>query len=1845
MKQGQFPAVLNLTDLNGQNGFKLDGENNGDGSGNSVSAAGDVNGDGHTDLVIGASYYPAGGNKGRSYVVFGGLGVGSNGTIALSSLNGVNGFKLDGENDNDRSVVRATGDINGDGHADLLIGAYGYPANSFKGRSYVVFGGPGVGSSGTIALSSLNGTNGFKLDGENGSDDSGVAVSAAGDINGDGYVDLVIGAPGYPAAGANGKGRSYLVFGGPGVGSTGTIPLLNLNGVNGFKLDGENNGDWSGVSVSAAGDINGDGHADLLIGANQYPARNSTGRSYVVFGGPGVGSNGTLALSGLNGANGFKLDGENKNDDSGYPLSAAGDINGDGYADLVIGAEGYPAGGQTGRSYVVFGGPGVGSSGTFALSSLSGANGFKLDGENFNDHSGYPVSTAGDINGDGYADLLISASYYPAGSGKGRSYVVFGGPGVSKNGSIALSSLNGVNGFKLDGENNGDQSGDWASAAGDINGDGVDDLLIGAYQYPNGNGAGRSYVVFGDIPPVLVNNRLSLSVGAVIQLNATYLAAYDRNHNNNTLVFVSSAVTHGQFEIVGAPGVPLVNFTQQQITSGAIQFVHDSSLVAPSYNISVFSTGIAWTGPLSAKINFIGVPQSYFPAILPLASLNGKNGFKLDGETFNDASGGSMSAAGDINADGHADLLIGAPLHANNTGRSYVVFGGAGIGSQGLLALSALNGTNGFKLYGEAKGDQSGHSVSAAGDVNGDGRDDLLIGAFCHLYIGANCGAGRSYVVFGDPKIGSQGLLALSALNGTNGFKLNGEVANDQSGDSVSTAGDINDDGYGDLLIGAYAHASATGRSYVLFGGLGVGHQGMLSLSILNGTNGFKLDGETTGDESAVSVKAVGDINGDGHTDLLIGAWGHATNTGRSYVVFGGVGVGNQGLFALSTLNGLDGFKLDGEASGDKSGFSVSSAGDVNGDSYADLLIGAWGHVNNTGRSYVVFGSSGVGGQGLLVLSTLNGANGFKLDGEAEGDQSGYSVSVVGDINGDGHADLLIGAPYHSGYTGRSYIVFGGVGVGSQGLLTLSVLNGMNGFKLDGETGGDQSGFSVSATGDINGDGVVDILIGAIGHHNLTGRSYVVFGDIPPTLVQNRLSLYPGLTVRLHSSFLAAYDRNQNNNTLIFSPTNVTHGYFSSVSQPGVSLVNFTQPQLLNNTIQFVHDGTLIAPSYNITVRSAGIAWTGPHVANITFTRAPIILVNNQLAISDGGQVILSPTQLQATEAGYNNSQLVFLIGNIKNGNFTLTTKNTVRLLSFNQAQLASGAVRFTHVGNGQSPGYTVVVTDGVQYTAPGTAAIDFIGAPVIIENSLTLQQSQTVTLTPSNLNVTVTDGSSLGQVICQVEDLQNAVITETPGGLPVSNFTLIDLQVGKIQVTQDGSDAAVSYVLSCGGQAKVNSVPNTVTTYFSNNGVLAPQLINNYLLITQGGKVTLTSQNIGGTENGTQSLGSSAVFYISGVTHGSFGLRSLPGFSITSFTEAQLQNGSVLFTQDNSLFAPGYQLSVRALGLQSASLPASVIFQPVNQPPQLVHALTDQTATVGTPFSYAIPGDSFVDPQGEVLDLLVSRFNSNLSLPSWLQFDNLSNRFTGTPPTPDFIDINVTARDPEGLAKTTDFTLTVLAASGDTGYSTVQKAIIGAVVSGTIGIFFAALQGCLKRAANKKLLQALGEDADPYDQNVVCPMAKEIAKRVKITGFMNATTNAQMVKFKGAVRSLLTALDQRGVELNFSEMKPTQKDAVINEIGNQVHRWVKAHRRGCTVCCPSFTAFFKPQLNPDSLQAAVDEIADQVAQALKKPQSLSAALSVSGSPVFKEESPRKQSVELLPAEPVRSDLSVSQLS
>ncbi|CAN5156257.1 hypothetical protein BH10PSE7_BH10PSE7_09340 [soil metagenome] len=457
-----------------------------------------------------------------------------------------------------------------------------------------------------------------------------------------------------------------------------------------------------GGAVSSAGDLNGDGLADVIIGADRAdPNGTESGATYVVFG-KSSGFAGSIGLAQINGANGFEIKGEVAGDRSGNAVSSAGDVNGDGIDDIIIGAPvAGPNGSASGASYVVFGKQ-SGFAASLNLAGLNGTNGFQIRGESAGDFAGRSVSGAGDINGDGFDDLIVGApSASAGGGGSGSSYVVFGkAAGFAAN--VNLATLSGAAGFEIRGEAAGDNSGYSVSGPGDINGDGFDDLVIGA-SGAHLNDHGATYVVFGK--------------------------------------------------------------------------------------------------------------AQAFPATFQLSALNGANGFEIRGETANDASGFSVSGAGDVNGDGLADLIVGAHRanpHGEDSGASYVVFGRS-TGFSGNVNLSALNGVTGFEIRGETGGDYSGFSVGRAGDVNGDGFDDLIVGAPTAGPAGG--GSGATYVVFGKATSFSPNF-DLSTLNGNNGFEIVG-IAGTLSGMSVSGAGDVNGDGFDDLIVGA---PSGDGRAYIVLG-------------------------------------------------------------------------------------------------------------------------------------------------------------------------------------------------------------------------------------------------------------------------------------------------------------------------------------------------------------------------------------------------------------------------------------------------------------------------------------------------------------------------------------------------------------------------------------------------------------------------------------------------------------------------------------------------------------------------------------------------------------------------------------------------------------------------------------------------------------------------------------------------------------------------------------------------------------------------------------------------------------------------------------------------------------------
>ena len=570
-----FPSVLELSSLDGSNGFTINGINYADNWGWSVSGAGDINSDGVDDLIIGPNN-----GDGESYVVFG-SNTGFSASIELSSIDGSNGFQINGIGRSVGYSVSGAGDINGDGIDDLIIGAFLADPNGVlsAGESYVVFGN-NTGFSASFDLSSLDGSDGFQINGIKYADLSGYSVGGAGDINGDGIDDLIIGAP-YSSP----NGESYVVFG-SNTGFSASIELSSLDGSNGFQINGI--GRLVGYSVSGAGDVNGDGIDDLIIGS-PFSSPNGisrAGESYIVFGNT-TGFSASFDLSSLDGSDGFQINGIKSGDLSGFSVGGAGDVNGDGIDDLIIGAYTANPNGvlSAGESYVVFG-SNTGFSASFDLSSLDGSNGFRINGIGTYYLTGWSVRGAGDVNGDSIDDVIIGA---PFGNLGGDSYLVFGS-NTGFSASIELSSLDGSNGFRINGIDVADISGFSVGGAGDVNGDGIDDVIIGApYADPNGfYDAGETYIVYG-------RGNTAVDTNAPIFTSGNTAPDLNENTGSKQVVYTASAtdnlsaVTYSINQEAG----DAVKFSIDP-TSGSVTLLEDPDVEAKSsYSFNVIATDAA----------------------------------------------------------------------------------------------------------------------------------------------------------------------------------------------------------------------------------------------------------------------------------------------------------------------------------------------------------------------------------------------------------------------------------------------------------------------------------------------------------------------------------------------------------------------------------------------------------------------------------------------------------------------------------------------------------------------------------------------------------------------------------------------------------------------------------------------------------------------------------------------------------------------------------------------------------------------------------------------------------------------------------------------------------------------------------------------------------------------------------------------------------------------------------------------------------------------------------------------------------------------------------------------------
>lgn len=493
---------------------------------------------------------------------------------------------------------------------------------------------------------------------------------------------------------------------------------------------------------------------------------------------------------------------------------------------------------------------------------------------------------------------------------------------------------------------------------------------------------------------------------------------------------------------------------------GGTGWSYQASLLAAgdnTFSVRIQDAAGNRSDPTDVTVNFAGTPQAPPRLVFPLANAgvvtstptfrwNSVMAYQLQVDDAPDFSSPVFQTSGT------AQSATSSPLSA---GRYF-------------WRVGRVDGSNIF--YGPARGLVIGHSRC---DVDGDGFDDLVVGSYENDNT-AGTNAGRVFIFFG----GSSG------VGTTPGLQMTGEAAGDRFGISVACAGDVNGDGFADVLAGAFlsdAGGAGSGRAYLFFGN---------SRSLMDGNADLVFTGQAAGDQLGVSVSGAGDVNGDGFDDILVGAYlndGGGTDAGRAYLYLGG-----------SAMDNLPDAVYNGEAEGDQMGIRVARAGDVNGDFFDDVIIAAnladVGGLTDAGKAYIFFGGPNIIGRNASQADVI-------LEGSAA-DDAFASVGAAGDLDNDGYEDVVVGASaFTTGsgsedctnfqdddgdglvdrrdsdcYLGRAYVFKGGPGLMD---LTGALSADSADFTLTRPAAADGFGFSVASAGDVDSDGYSDLLVGA----------------------------------------------------------------------------------------------------------------------------------------------------------------------------------------------------------------------------------------------------------------------------------------------------------------------------------------------------------------------------------------------------------------------------------------------------------------------------------------------------------------------------------------------------------------------------------------------------------------------------------------------------------------------------------------------------------------------------------------------------------------------------------------------
>ncbi|HWV33243.1 MAG TPA: FG-GAP-like repeat-containing protein, partial [Dyadobacter sp.] len=738
----------------------------------SVSSAGDVNGDGYSDVLVGAPMYDWNGQDAGAAFVFPGTAHGlslAGIRLAVNQAGAKAGYS-----------VNTAGDVNGDGYSDVVVGAPFYDnGQTDEGAAFVYYGSPsGIQTKASVILEGNQASAGF-----------GISVSMAGSINGDQYSDVVVGAHLFDS-GEKDEGAAFVYYG----------SASGLSASNSIRLEGNQANARMGFSVAGAGDLEEDGFGDLIVGAYLFDDGELDEGVAFLYRGSAVGLN-TSAVKIQNNQAGAHM---------GYSVACAGDLNGNGRSGIVIGAPEFDKG-EIDEGVVFWYDKGFTT--PFATIEINQA------GAGF----GTAVACAGDINGDNFSDLIVGAARYSNGQqNEGAAFLYTGHFGLS----FSYPPLNMQPAAIMEANQAGGLLGTSVASAGDVNGDGYSDIVIGAPEYGNGQ-LKEGHVLIYHGKDVGMSASTLLGTGSSGAL-AGFSVAGPGDIDGNT--YEEIAVGYPNYDRgYGQEGMVRMYYSYDQGIEPNLSTAltlpasttprnwHLGRSLSPVGSPTDWDRFVGGLSGYSTSLNNMGAVftfsggQPYWGATISLI----REGTQADSQL-----GYSVAGAGDVNGDGYTDFVAGAPFHISSGIKSGVVFlyYGNSTNMAGVIQVPELQ-----------KDSQTGGSVGGAGDVNGDGYSDILVGA-SQFDEGNLIDAGRVYLYYGT----ASGLNPVPKV-------IKGTQAGAKLGSSVSGAGDINGDGFSDIIIGSPESDRGEvneGSAVIYYGSSsGITDQGFRTLE-LNNTEG-----------------------------------------------------------------------------------------------------------------------------------------------------------------------------------------------------------------------------------------------------------------------------------------------------------------------------------------------------------------------------------------------------------------------------------------------------------------------------------------------------------------------------------------------------------------------------------------------------------------------------------------------------------------------------------------------------------------------------------------------------------------------------------------------------------------------------------------------------------------------------------------------------------------------------------------------------------------------------------------------------------------------------------------------